>query len=122
MRNKISKVPLSNLNKSLLNNKRRKTIVIINRDIILNEIFFLLSIENGLTNIQIPRTKPILAIFEPIILPTTIESFPLAKAIILTNNSGRLVPRAKAIIPTVILEILYLLAIDNELEIINSEL
>jgi hypothetical protein len=47
-----------------------------------------------------PNTKPILAIFEPTTFPITIPGSPFRIAIILTINSGRLVPNATNVMPT----------------------
>ena len=57
----------------------------------------------GVITSVIPNTKPILAIFDPITLPITIPDSPRSVAIILTINSGKLVPNATKVIPTTIL-------------------
>ena len=67
----------------------------------------------------IPNTKPILAILDPITFPITIPE-PLFKiAVILTINSGKLVPKATNVIPIIIGEILNLSPI-NLLPVIKN--
>jgi hypothetical protein len=56
----------------------------------------------GATIAVIPKTKPILAILDPTTFPTTIPGSSFNIAIILTINSGRLVPNATNVMPTTI--------------------
>ena len=70
---------------------------------------------------MIPSTKRILAIFDPTILPKTIAPSPLEIAIILTTNSGKLVPNAITVSPITMGEIFKLRAINVELSISNEE-
>lgn len=56
----------------------------------------------------IPRTKPILAILEPITFPKEISEKPESAACRLTNNSGAEVAKETTVSPITILEILSL--------------
>ena len=58
-----------------------------------------------------PKTKAILAIFEPITLPKAISGRPLKAACKETNNSGAEVPKETTNKPITIFEILKWLAI-----------
>ena len=75
----------------------------------------------GLIMTMRPSTKRILAIFDPTMLPKTIAPSPLKIAIILTTNSGKLVPNAITVSPITIGEIFKLRAINVELSISNEE-
>ena len=64
--------------------------------------------------IDITRTKPILAMFDPIIFPITMPLLLLKIAKILTNSSGRLVPNAITKTPTSNFEMLYFFDIKTD--------
>ena len=50
---------------------------------------------------ETPKTKSILAIFDPKIPPIAISEFPFSSARIVTNNSGKEVPKPKIKIPII---------------------
>jgi len=64
----------------------------------------------GFKKAEIPNTRLKLAILEPTILPTINDWWFSKAAIILTTNSGKLVPNATTVIPITILDILKILA------------
>ena len=63
---------------------------------------------NGEMRAVIPKTKPILAILEPITLPNEMSENPSRAACRLTNNSGADVAKDTTVIPMTNLEILNL--------------
>ena len=67
-----------------------------------------------------PRTKPILAILEPITLPKEISENPSIAACRLTKSSGAEVAKETTVRPTTILEILSFSDIATELRTKNS--
>ena len=56
----------------------------------------------GMINAVIPKTMPILAIFEPIALPTASSGSPCSEEVTATKISGAEVPRATMVKPTIV--------------------
>jgi hypothetical protein len=54
---------------------------------------------NGKIAAPMPSTKQMLQIFEPTTLPIAMPPWPLQLALILTTNSGALVPKATTVKP-----------------------
>ena len=72
-------------------------VMIINNGMVVTKINSSTSI--GLTIAKTPITRKILAIFEPMTLPTAISLWPFLAAETVPANSGRLVPNATIVNP-----------------------
>jgi len=104
---------LSELNINLSFSKMNSNTVKNNEKGISFQIVLLVTV-NGNIIPDIPKIKYRLNMLDPIILPNTTSLYPDALAITFTIISGIDVPKATIVNPTVIWEILYFTAIDDE--------